>query len=130
MVATEPLGPDVWEKLGWEGREAVGDVRHLFFYAQRTTDDRIAIGGRGAPYRLGSPIDEGHERKTDGGHRPVSPPPPPLSADPPPPPLPGAPPRRHHAPLGRAAGRAPGLVHERDLRHPQRDGLGGGLCRA
>ena len=68
MVATEPLGPEVWAELGWEGREAVGDVRHLFFYAQRTSDDRIAIGGRGAPYQLGSPIDEANERN-DGVRR-------------------------------------------------------------
>jgi|1185.fasta_scaffold01891_3 glycine/D-amino acid oxidase-like deaminating enzyme len=65
MIATEPLGDDVWADLGWEGRELISDTRHLFFYAQRTTDDRIAIGGRGAPYRLGSPIDEEHERNTD-----------------------------------------------------------------
>ena len=32
------------------------------FYAQRTPDDRLALGGRGAPYRLGSPIDEANER--------------------------------------------------------------------
>src|SRR4051812_39040762 len=62
MIATEPLGPEVWEAIGWDGGETVGDLRHLFFYAQRTADDRIAIGGRGAPYRLGSPIDQRHER--------------------------------------------------------------------
>ena len=62
MIATEPLPDGVWRELGWEGRELVSDQRHLFFYAQRTRDDRIAIGGRGAPYRLGSPIDESHER--------------------------------------------------------------------
>jgi glycine/D-amino acid oxidase-like deaminating enzyme len=62
MIATEPLPADVWEELGWEGRETVSDLRHLFFYAQRSPDDRIAIGGRGAPYRLGSPIDESYER--------------------------------------------------------------------
>jgi glycine/D-amino acid oxidase-like deaminating enzyme len=62
MIATEPLPPEVWEELGWDGRETVSDLRHLFFYAQRTPDDRIAIGGRGAPYRLGSPIDEAYER--------------------------------------------------------------------
>ncbi len=62
MVATEPLPADVWDELGWDGRETVSDLRHLFFYAQRTPDDRIAIGGRGAPYRLGSPIDESYER--------------------------------------------------------------------
>ena len=62
MVATEPLPAEVWDELGWDGRETVSDLRHLFFYAQRTPDDRIAIGGRGAPYRLGSPIDESYER--------------------------------------------------------------------
>ena len=62
MIATEPLPAEVWDELGWDGRETVSDLRHLFFYAQRTPDDRIAIGGRGAPYRLGSPIDESYER--------------------------------------------------------------------
>ena len=62
MVATEPLPPSAWAEIGWEGRETVSDLRHLFFYAQRTHDDRIAIGGRGAPYRLGSPLDEAYER--------------------------------------------------------------------
>jgi glycine/D-amino acid oxidase-like deaminating enzyme len=62
MVATEPLPPAIWEEIGWDGHETVSDLRHLFFYAQRTPDDRIAIGGRGAPYRLGSPLDEAYER--------------------------------------------------------------------
>jgi glycine/D-amino acid oxidase-like deaminating enzyme len=62
MVATEPLPSAAWEAIGWDGRETISDLRHLFFYAQRTPDDRIAIGGRGAPYRLGSPIDEAYER--------------------------------------------------------------------
>jgi glycine/D-amino acid oxidase-like deaminating enzyme len=62
MIATEPLPDSVWDELGWAGCETVGDYRHLFFYAQRTADGRIAIGGRGAPYRLGSPIDERYER--------------------------------------------------------------------
>ena len=61
MIATEPLPDDVWAEIGWDGGELVADLRHLFFYAQRTTDDRIAIGGRGAPYRLDSPISEPHE---------------------------------------------------------------------
>jgi glycine/D-amino acid oxidase-like deaminating enzyme len=62
MIATEPLPADVWERIGWRDGLLVGDSRHLFFYAQRTSDGRIAIGGRGAPYRLGSPIDEQNER--------------------------------------------------------------------
>jgi glycine/D-amino acid oxidase-like deaminating enzyme len=62
MVATEPLPASVWAGIGWGGSETISDLRHLFFYAQRTPDGRIAIGGRGAPYRLGSPIEEAYER--------------------------------------------------------------------
>lgn len=67
MIATEPLPASAWAELGWAGRETVSDTRHLFFYAQRTADDRIAIGGRGAPYALGSPINEA--RTQDPGVR-------------------------------------------------------------
>ena len=57
MIATEPLSGDTWRSIGWEGRETLGDLAHGFFYAQRTADDRIAIGGRAVPYRYGSRID-------------------------------------------------------------------------
>ncbi len=62
MIATEPLSDAVWQELGWNGCETISDAHHLFFYAQRTTDKRIAIGGRGAPYGLGSPVDEHYEQ--------------------------------------------------------------------
>ena len=62
MIATEPLPDAVWSELGWQEEGlTIRDQRHLFFYAQRTADGRIAIGGRGAPYRLDRPIDEAHE---------------------------------------------------------------------
>ena len=54
MIATAPLPPSTWERVGWSARETLADGRHLFVYAQRTADDRIAIGGRGVPYRYGS----------------------------------------------------------------------------
>lgn len=62
MIATEPLPETVWKELGWREGLTIRDQRHLFFYAQRTSDGRIAIGGRGAPYRLDKPIDEAGER--------------------------------------------------------------------
>jgi glycine/D-amino acid oxidase-like deaminating enzyme len=65
MIATEPLPDDVWEQLGWRDGLLIGDVHHLFFYAQRTSDGRIAIGGRGAPYRLRHPISEDNERSRE-----------------------------------------------------------------
>lgn len=62
MIATEPLSDAVWDELGWSESLTISDAHHLFFYAQRTTDGRIAIGGRGAPYRIGSPIDQAQEQ--------------------------------------------------------------------
>ena len=62
MIATEPLPDAAWNEIGWREGLTISDVHHLFFYAQRTVDGRIAIGGRGAPYKLGSPIDAAHER--------------------------------------------------------------------
>ena len=64
MIVTEPLPDDVWEAIGWQERETVGDTAHGFFYAQRTVDDRIAIGGRAVPYRYGSRIDRDGETDT------------------------------------------------------------------
>lgn len=57
MIATEPLPADLWETIGWEGRETLGDMAHAYMYAQRTADGRIALGGRGVPYRFGSRTD-------------------------------------------------------------------------
>ena len=54
MIVTEPLAPSIWEEIGWTGGEVVGDGAHVFVYLQRTEDGRIAIGGRGVPYRFGS----------------------------------------------------------------------------
>ncbi|MCB5166160.1 FAD-binding oxidoreductase [Streptomyces bambusae] len=57
MIVTDPIPASVWAELGWEGRETLGDMAHAYMYAQRTADDRIAIGGRGVPYRFGSRTD-------------------------------------------------------------------------
>jgi glycine/D-amino acid oxidase-like deaminating enzyme len=57
MIATEPLPDSVWDTIGWEGGETLGDMAHAYMYAQRTADGRIAIGGRGVPYRFGSKTD-------------------------------------------------------------------------
>ena len=56
MIATEPLSDDTWDSIGWSSRDTLNDERRFLIYAQRTGDGRIAIGGRGAPYRFGSRI--------------------------------------------------------------------------
>src|SRR5439155_3800720 len=62
MIATETLSDATWAELAWRDGLLVHDRRYLFFYAQRTVDGRIAIGGRGAPYRLRRPLSESYER--------------------------------------------------------------------
>lgn len=57
MLATEPLPASTWEEIGLRNRETFADGRHLIIYGQRTADDRIAFGGRGAPYHFRSGID-------------------------------------------------------------------------
>ncbi|MEU9982479.1 FAD-dependent oxidoreductase [Streptomyces sp. NPDC050856] len=57
MIVTAPLPAAVWDDIGWTGRETLGDMAHAYMYAQRTADDRIALGGRGVPYRYGSRTD-------------------------------------------------------------------------
>jgi glycine/D-amino acid oxidase-like deaminating enzyme len=56
MIATEPLPETTWEQIGLAGRPTFSDYRHLIIYGQRTADGRLAFGGRGAPYHLGSVI--------------------------------------------------------------------------
>lgn len=57
IVVTEPVPETVWQQIGWNGYELLGDASHTYSYAQRTADDRIAMGGRGVPYRFGSKTD-------------------------------------------------------------------------
>ncbi len=54
MVATDVLDAATWAQLGWERAETLLDGRRLYAYLQRTADGRVAIGGRGRPYRFGS----------------------------------------------------------------------------
>jgi glycine/D-amino acid oxidase-like deaminating enzyme len=58
MVVTEPLDDAAWKEIGWSGCETMSDEAHAYMYAQRTADGRIAIGGRGVPYRFGSAVDD------------------------------------------------------------------------
>jgi glycine/D-amino acid oxidase-like deaminating enzyme len=57
MILTEPLTEAQWSQIGWAGGETVRDGAHRFVYLQRTADGRIAIGGRGVPYRFASRTD-------------------------------------------------------------------------
>ena len=57
MIATEPQSSEFWDEVGFAKYETFADDRHLIIYGQRTSDDRIAFGGRGAPYHFGSSVE-------------------------------------------------------------------------
>jgi glycine/D-amino acid oxidase-like deaminating enzyme len=61
MIVTEPLSETIWREIGWAGCETLLDGSHVYSYSQRTADERIAIGGRGVPYRFGSGVDRNAE---------------------------------------------------------------------
>jgi glycine/D-amino acid oxidase-like deaminating enzyme len=62
MIATEPLPKSFWADAGLRERETFTELRHLIIYGQRTADDRLAFGGRGAPYHFGSRIQASFDR--------------------------------------------------------------------
>jgi glycine/D-amino acid oxidase-like deaminating enzyme len=62
IVLTEPLSETDWEQIGWRNRELVASSRMSVDYLNRTADGRILFGGRGAPYRMHSLIDDSLDR--------------------------------------------------------------------
>jgi len=62
MIATEPLPDSVFERIGLQHGMTFSDFRSLVIYGQRTADNRIAFGGRGAPYHFGSTIRADYDR--------------------------------------------------------------------
>ena len=63
MMATEPLPDSFWDDAGLRERETFNDLRHLIIYGQRTVDNRLAFGGRGAPYHFGSRVEPAYDRE-------------------------------------------------------------------
>ncbi len=57
MIATEPLPQSVFDTVGLATRPTFADDRFMVIYGQRTSDNRLAFGGRGVPYLFGSRID-------------------------------------------------------------------------
>jgi glycine/D-amino acid oxidase-like deaminating enzyme len=62
MISSEPIAAERWQQLGLEHHQTFSDLRHLIIYGQRTADDRIAFGGRGAPYHLRSRVRPGFDQ--------------------------------------------------------------------
>ncbi|MCX6363970.1 MAG: FAD-dependent oxidoreductase [Actinobacteria bacterium] len=61
VVATDRLPQAFWDEVGWQGRETFMDGRRAIFYAMRSREDRIVMGGLHYPYHYGSRLDERFE---------------------------------------------------------------------
>ncbi|MBM3614149.1 MAG: FAD-dependent oxidoreductase [Alphaproteobacteria bacterium] len=57
QIATVPLPPEAWAKIGWDGHELIGDMKNAYCYCQRTREGRITVGARGVPYKFASQMD-------------------------------------------------------------------------
>jgi glycine/D-amino acid oxidase-like deaminating enzyme len=62
MVATEPISDSLWQEIGNSSRFTFAEASRMVNYAQRTSDNRIAIGGRGATYPFGSKLNSSKEK--------------------------------------------------------------------
>ncbi|MGE5228083.1 MAG: NAD(P)/FAD-dependent oxidoreductase [Planctomycetaceae bacterium] len=62
MAATEPLPASFWDAVGWAGYACVWDGPRLYLYAQRTEDDRVAIGGGAIRYPFASRVRPSFDR--------------------------------------------------------------------
>ncbi len=62
IVATRPMPSEFWDVAGLAGGQTFTDHRHLIVYGQRTADDRLVFGGRGAPYHWRSRIAPAFDR--------------------------------------------------------------------
>ena len=69
MVATEPLSAAAVSDLGWTNRITFNDGGNMVIYAQLTADNRIAFGGRGAPYHFASRVRDSFDLDTSTHRR-------------------------------------------------------------
>jgi glycine/D-amino acid oxidase-like deaminating enzyme len=63
VLATEPLTDAQLDRIGWQGRQGIGDSANQFHYYRRTQDNRIVWGGYDAVYHFGRRVDASHENR-------------------------------------------------------------------
>jgi len=68
IILTETLDDKHYKELGWIRREGIGDRRQLIHYLRLTADNRLAFGGRDAPYYYGNKVEgkDSHKRIFEG----------------------------------------------------------------
>jgi glycine/D-amino acid oxidase-like deaminating enzyme len=61
VLATEPLTDTQLDRIGWQGRQGIGDCANQFHYYRLTADNRIVWGGYDAVYHFGRKVKAAYE---------------------------------------------------------------------
>ena len=61
VLATEPLTETQLERIGWRGRQGIGDAANQFHYYRLSSDNRIVWGGYDAIYHFGRKVKSEYE---------------------------------------------------------------------
>jgi glycine/D-amino acid oxidase-like deaminating enzyme len=61
VLSTEPLTDAQLDRIGWRGRQGIGDCANQFHYYRLTADNRIVWGGYDALYHFGRKVDAAYE---------------------------------------------------------------------
>lgn len=65
VLATEPLSDAQLDRIGWRGRQGIGDSANQFHYYRLSQDNRIIWGGYDAVYHFGRRVDSAYEDRQD-----------------------------------------------------------------
>ncbi len=65
VLATEPLSGAQLDRIGWRGRQGVGDSGNQFHYYRLSADNRIVWGGYDAVYYYGRKLDPAREDRPE-----------------------------------------------------------------
>jgi glycine/D-amino acid oxidase-like deaminating enzyme len=65
VLGTEPLTEDQLGRIGWRGRQGIGDSANQFHYYRLSDDNRILWGGYDAMYYYGRRVDPGREDRPE-----------------------------------------------------------------
>lgn len=69
VLATEPLSADQLDRIGWRGRQGIGDSANQFHYYRLSSDNRIVFGGYDAIYHFGRRVDPAYEDRASSYRR-------------------------------------------------------------
>ncbi|MFC7676287.1 NAD(P)/FAD-dependent oxidoreductase [Mycolicibacterium sp. GCM10028919] len=69
VLSTEPLTEEQMDRVGWVGRQGIGDSANQFHYYRRTADNRIVWGGYDAVYHFGRRVDPAYEDRPESYRR-------------------------------------------------------------